>query len=171
MIENIIPLLGKSIESDDIKKLFVEYGFAYPKKTTCTANNDRIKGKFEKNGIIFYFGRGANSRYLKPVQAKTKGAYVALFSMIECTKKCTIELPFGVQYDTKPDELTAMLGTPKVVDFMGKTTTWRKNYTEKHEFIVCDNAYTDGTSLRSITLGFIYEPDLFTEEDYAKAGL
>jgi hypothetical protein len=170
MIEKLLPLLGKSIESEEIKALFTELGWVYPSKTTCTANNDKIKGKFDKDGVLLYFGRGANSRYLKPILAKTKGSYIGIFYMMEFTKKCKNELPFGLKYKMTPEELTAILGEPKVVNFMGTTTTWRKNYTDKHELIVSDSIIGDSDLLRSITLTFNYERDLYTMEEYEKTG-
>jgi hypothetical protein len=171
MIEKLIPLLGKSIESEEVKSLFRELGFTYPSKTTCTANNDSIKGKFEKEGIRLYFGRGANSRYAKPILGKAKGSFIGIFHMIEFTKKCKDGvMPLGVKYGMKPEELTDIFDEPKVVNFMGTTTTWRKNVTDKHELIVSDSS-SDGGFLRSITLIFNYEQDLYSMEEYEKAGL
>jgi hypothetical protein len=171
MLEKLISLLGKSIESDEIKSLFTELGFGYPSKTTCTANNDSIKGKFEKDGIRLYFGRGANSRYLKPILGKTKGSFIGIFYMVEFTKKCKDGvMPLGVKYAMKPEELTAILGEPKVVNFMGTTSTWRKNVSDKHELIVSDVS-SDSGFLRGITLSFIYEQDLYSMEEYEKAEL
>ena len=152
--------MGQSIESAEIKNLFAELGLKYPTKTTCTPNNSSVKGKFEHDGLLLYFTMGGNSRYLKPIPARVKNSYIGIFSMIEFTKKCTIALPFGVKFNAKPDELTTIFGTPKVTEFMGKSTIWRKNHTEKHEFMINDNLYNDGSSLRSITLTFNYEADL-----------
>jgi hypothetical protein len=159
MLEKLIALLGKSIESEEVKKLFMELGLKYPAKTTCTPNHSSVKGKFEKDGVLLYFTMGGNSRYLTPIPAKVKNSYIGIFSVIEFTKKCTIALPFGVKYNTTPEELTAIFGEPKVTDFIGKSTIWRKNYTDKHEFIVNDNVFTDGTKLRSVTLTFNWEAD------------
>jgi hypothetical protein len=170
MLKKLIPLLGKSIESEDIKNLFTELGFAYPSKTTCTANIDAIKGKFEKDGIRLYFGRGANSRYAKPILGKTKGSYIGIFHMIEFTKKCKDgTIPLGIKHTMTSEELTAIFGEPKVVNFMGKNTTWRKNITDKHELIVSDSEV--GSFLRGIIVSFNYERDLYTMEEYEKAGL
>jgi hypothetical protein len=171
MYDNLLPLLGKSIEDKDIKALLEEWNVPYPKSIYCTPNNTNLKGKIEKHCIRLYFGLGGNSRYLKPLPSSRANSFIAQFTMIEFTKKRTDSIPFGVRFDMTADELTAILGAPKVVDFMGKTTTWRKNYTKKHELIVSDSLYADGTSLRSMTLTFIYEPDLNTMEEYAKKGL
>lgn len=160
MLEKLIPLLGKSIEDEKIKTLFTEWNLPYPKSITCTPNNDSLKGKFEKNGIRLYFGMGSFSRFLKPIPAKRANSYIAQFTMIEFTPKRTDGMPFGVRFDMTADELTAIFGEPKVVDFLGKTTTWRKNYTDKHEVLMRDNVFTDGTTLRSITLTFIFEADM-----------
>jgi hypothetical protein len=171
MIENLISLLGKSIESDEIKDLLMSWNVAYPTKITCTADSPNLKGKIEKDCIRLYFGRGGNSRYLKPIPTRWKGGFVALFTMIEFTKKRKGGIPFEVEHSMTSEELTAILGEPVVVNFMGKTTTWRKNVTDKHELIVSDTVSTDETSLRSITLSFIYEQDLYTMEDYEKLKL
>jgi hypothetical protein len=171
MIENLVTLLGKSIESEEIKGLLESWRVLYPSKITCTADSPGLKGKIEKDCVRLYFGRGGNSRYMKPIPAKFKGGFIAMFTMIEFTKKRKGGIPFDVEHSMTPAELTAILGEPKVVEFMGTTTTWRKNYTEQHEFVVSDTLATDGTSIRSMTLTFHYEPDLYTMEDYEKAGL
>jgi hypothetical protein len=79
-------------------------------------------------------------------------------------------MPLGVKYAMEPEELTSILGEPKVVNFMGTTTTWRKNVSDKHELIVSDVS-SDSGSLRGIMLSFTYEKDLYSMEEYAKAGL
>jgi hypothetical protein len=95
-----------------------------------------------------------------------------MFSMIECTKKCAIELPFGVRYDMPSKELDKLFGQAKQTNFMNTlTSVWRKTFQERYEIIVSDNAYPDSTNLRTITIGFVSEQDLYTMEDYAKQGL
>jgi hypothetical protein len=170
MIDKLLPLLGKSIESDEIKDLLEDWRVLYPSKITCTADSPNMKGKIEKDCVRLYFGRGGNSRYLKPIPTRFKGGFVAMFTMIEFTKKRRGGIPFDVEHSMTPDELTAILGEPKVVEFVGTTTTWRKNLTDKHEFIVSDSVSTDGTAIRSMTLTFNYEEDLFTMEDYEAKG-
>ncbi len=159
MYDKLIPLLGKSIEDKEIKELLKEWNIVYPKSIHCTPNYTTLKGKIEKHCIRLYFGMGGNSRYLKPIATAREGRFIAQFTMIEFTPKRTDSIPFGVRFDMTPDELTAILGAPKVVNFMGTITTWRKSYTKKHELVVSDTLSTDGTSLRSMTLTFIYEPD------------
>jgi hypothetical protein len=170
MIESLLPLLGKSIEDKEIKDLLTEWNVVYPKSIYCTPNNSNLKEKIEKHCIRLYFGLGGNSRYLKPIPTARANSYIAQFTMIEFTPKRTDSIPLGVRFDMTPDALTAILGAPKVVDFLGKTTTWRKNYTDKHELIVSDSLFADGKSLRSMTLTFIYESDLNSIEEYEKAG-
>jgi hypothetical protein len=72
MLQKLISLLGKNVETREIKELYVEFGAAYPKTITCTANNDTLKGKIEKDGIKLYMGRGGYSKYLKPMLGKKK---------------------------------------------------------------------------------------------------
>ena len=171
MYDKLIPLLGKSIEDKEIKTLLEEWKIEYPKSIYCTPNYPVLKSKIEKHCIRLYFGMGGNSRYLKPITSSRANSYIAQFTMIEFTKKRTDSIPFGVTFAMTPDELTAILGAPKVTDFAGKTTTWRKNYTKKHELIVTDSIFPDGTAVRSMNLTFIYVPDLNTLEEYEKAGL
>jgi hypothetical protein len=170
-LENILLLLGKSLESTEIKALFAEWNVACPKVITCTANNEMVRTKMEQNGLKLYFGRGGNSRYLKPQPTTRKGSYTGLFTMIEFLPKYTNPMPFGVTMGMSDSELTAILGEPAVVDFMGKTTTWRKPYQEIYELVVSKTVWQDGKEVRAITLGFIYEPDLYTLEDYQKIAL
>ncbi len=165
MTEKLCKLLGKSIESDEIKALFAEWNVEYPKSTTCTPNHSTVKTKMEKDGVKLYFTVGGNSRFTKPIPAKKANSYIGIFSMIEFTKKCKLELPFKIERTMSAAEFTAILGEPKVVNFMGETTTWRKNFNETQEIIVSHNAYADGTRIESITIAFNYEPDLNTEED------
>jgi hypothetical protein len=170
MLDQLIPLLGMRVDSKEIKDIFTEWNAVFPKRVTCTANEPTIKGKVEKNCVRLYFGRGGNSRYLKPIPASWEGGYFGIFTMIEFTKKRKGDMPFDVEFEMEADELTEILGEPKTVEFMGITTTWRKNITDKHEFIVSDTLSTDGSSLRSMTVSFIYEADLYTMEEYEKAG-
>jgi hypothetical protein len=169
MLENLFKLLGRSIESQEIISLFKEWNVDYPTKITCTPNNDTVKTKMKKDGLILYFSMGGNSRYLKPIPAKTKNSYIGIFSMIEITDKCKLALPFGVSHLLKPEELTKILGKPKVTNFMGESTIWRKNINDKQEIFVNHNLYTDGSRINSITIIFNYETDL-TEDDYKKVG-
>ena len=170
MLEQLIPLLGMSIVSEEIKALFVDWRVPYPTSVTCTANKPSLKDKVEKNCIRLHFERGGNSRYLKPIPTTWKGGNVCIFTAIEFTKKRRSEIPFDLRFDMTAGEVTAILGAPVTAIFMGETTTWRKNITNKHELIVCDSLFKDGTSTRSMTVSFIYEANLSTMEDYEKAG-
>ena len=171
MLDQLIPLLGMRVDSKEIKDIFTEWNAIFPKRVTCTANEPNIKGKVEKNCVRLYFGRGGNSRYLKPIPASWEGGYFGIFTMIEFTKKRKGDMPFDVEFEMEADELTEILGEPKIVEVVGKTTIWRKNITDKHEFIVNETINVDGSVFRAMTVSFVYEPDLTTIEDYEKAGL
>jgi hypothetical protein len=171
MLEKLIPLLGYSLETEEIKAIYKDWNAQYPKRITCTANESNIKGKVEKDCIRLYFGRGAYSRYLKPIPTTWAGGFIGMLYMIEFTKKSRGGIPFDITHAMTADEITAIMGTPKVVEFMGTITTWRKNTSDKHELIVSDTTSTNGSTIRGITLSFIQEPDLYTMEDYEKAGI
>jgi hypothetical protein len=170
MLEKLIPLLGKRIDSDEIRAIYTSWNAIFPKRVSCTANEPNIKGKVEKDCIRLYFGRGGNSRYLKPLPTSWVGGYFGMLYMIEFTKKSRGGIPFDVTHAMSGEELTAIMGEPKIVEFMGTITTWRKNTSKKHELIVSDTTSSDGTTIRGITLSFIYEPDLYTMEEYEKEG-
>ena len=168
MLDQLIPLLGMRVDSKEIKDIFTEWNAIFPKRVTCTANEPMIKGKIEKNCVRLHFGRGGNSRYLKPIPTSWEGGYFGIFTMIEFTKKRKGNMPFDVEFEMEAEELSEILGESKTDESI---TTWRKNITDKHELVVSDTLSTDGTSLRSITVSFVYEPDLFTMEEYELKGL
>lgn len=172
MLDELIALLGKSIESDEIRALFAAWNVTFPKKTFCTANVPSIGScKMEREGMKMYFAKGGNSRYMKPIKGVRKSSFICMFSMIEFQKKRKGGIPFGVRYDMSYDELTSVLGKPVVTNLVSTTTVWRKRYEGNYELIVSDDLFKDGKKLRSITFSFVYERDLDTLEDYEKAGL
>jgi hypothetical protein len=91
--------------------------------------------------------------------------------MIEITKKCKLELPFKIQRLMSSGKLTKILGEPKIINFISKTTIWRKNFNETQKIVVSHDVFTYGTQIESITIIFDYDPDLSIEEDYKKIGL
>ena len=171
MIEKLIPLLGKSLESEDIKNLLTEWRVPYPKSITCTADNPVVKGKIEKDCVRLHFGRGGSSKYLKPIPTRFKGGFVGIFTNFEFTKKRVGGMPFGVEFKMSEAEITKIMGEGVKNNFLTDTTTWRKNYSDKHEFIVVDILNKDSSVTRSMNFTFIYEAHLLTLDDYEKAGL
>ncbi len=157
-MENLVSLLGHSIESPEIKELLTEWRVPYPSKITCTVEEPDLKAKIEKDCIRLYFTRGGNSPYLKPIPTKWKGGFVGLFTSIEFTKKRKGGIPFGVEHNMTEAELTSLLGEPIRTNLNEGTTTWRKNYSDKHEFVVSDIKFKDGTHSRSMKLGLVFEP-------------
>ena len=162
MLDQLIPLLGMRVDSKEIKDIFTEWNAIYPKRVTSSTNEPNIKGKIEKNCVRLHFGRGGNSRYLKPIPASWEGGYFGIFTMIEFTKKRKGDMPFEVEFEMEASELTEILGEPVVVD---SSTTWRKNITDKHELVVLDSII-DKEPTRSMKVSFVYEPDLYTMEEY-----
>ena len=159
-MENLVSLLGQPIESPEIKNLLIEWRVPYPSKITCTVEEPDLKAKIEKDCIRLYFTRGGNSPYLNPIPTKWKGGFVGIFTSIEFTKKRKGGIPFGVEHNMTEVELTAILGEPIKSNLGGENTTWRKNFSDKHEFVVTDVKSNDGTLVRSMKLGFILETEL-----------
>jgi hypothetical protein len=172
MLDELIALLGKSIESDEIRALFAAWNVNFPKKTFCTAEVPSIGScKMEREGMKMHFARGGNSRYMKPIKGVRKSSFICMFTKIEFQKKRKGVVPFGVRHDMNYDELTAILGKPMVTNAVSTVTVWRKRYEGSYELIVTDDLHKDGKKLRSITFSFMYEPNLDTLADYEKAGL
>jgi hypothetical protein len=172
-MEHLENLLGKSIESDEIKALFVEWKVPYPKKTTSTANNSSLGDcKMKRDGYSLHFHIGFNSRFAKPMLAAKKGSYIAILREIIFTPKYKGVLPFGLAVDMTADQITKVLGSPKVVNFMHlDTITWRKPYQDRLEVIVYDSELEKGKFLRELRISLLWDADLNTMEDYEKAGL
>jgi hypothetical protein len=173
MIEKLETLLGKSIESDEIKTLFKEWGVPYPKKTTSTANNSSLGDcKMKRDGYSLHFHIGYNSKYAKPIAAKKKGSYTGLLREIIFTSKYKGQLPFGLEVNMEATAITKILGEPEKVSFMNlETVTWRKYYKDKFEVIAYDTEIEKGKFIREVRISLTWDNDLNTMEDYTKAGL
>jgi hypothetical protein len=171
VIDELLPLLGKSLETPEIKTLFTAWNAPFPKKVTCTANNDRVATKLRKDGIELEFGRGGYSRYKKPIPGARKGSFIGMLNLIVVTPDYAGALPFPISPAVQPDELTKVFGKPNVVDFMGMTTTWRGTFAKKYELVASTVASLDGTTLKTMYVNYLWEPDLYTLDDYVAAGL
>ena len=45
MVDQLIALMGHSIESEEVKKLLVDWNVIYPRKVFCTEENPILKDK------------------------------------------------------------------------------------------------------------------------------
>jgi hypothetical protein len=161
MLDKLLSLLGKSVDTKEIKALYEEFGAKYPKKITGNSDTSMLKGRVKKDGIELHFGVVKNGKYLKPKEINKKGTFIALFTMIEITKEYKGEIPHGIKYNMGADELTKILGKPKEVNFMGKSFIWKKNISDKHEIKIDDSRGMDETEpfTRTIMLQFIWEDE------------
>jgi hypothetical protein len=161
MLEKLLSLLGKSVETQEIKDLYKSFGAAYPKKITGNADTSMLKGRVEKDGIELHFGVGGNSKHLTNIPTSKAGTYIARFMMIEITAKYKGEIPHGIQFDMSAEALTKILGKPKEVNFMGKSFIWKKSINDKQEIKIDDSRGMDETEpfVRHIMLQFIWEDD------------
>jgi hypothetical protein len=163
MIERILQEMGKSIESEEIKKLLVELGFSYPKKVTVTPNNPSLAVKFIKDGLKLGFHLGANHLELKPIRAKRANSYIPRLRFIIFDKKTyNGEFPFGVDYKISQAEIEQKIGKPKIDNFVIVTTFWKIPYADRFEFQITEVNGTD----REIQITFPYDANLNLEEDY-----
>jgi hypothetical protein len=161
MLEKLLSLLGTSVDTQEIKDLYAEFGAKYPTKITGNADTSMLKGRVKKDGIELHFGAVKNGKYLNPKPTKTAGTNIALFVMIQILDKYKGEIPHGIKYNMSADELTKILGKPKEVNFMGKSFIWKKNISDKHEIKIDDSRGMDETEAftRTIMLQYIWEED------------
>jgi hypothetical protein len=173
MIERLEALIGKSIESDEIKALFAEWNVAYPKKTTVTPNNSSLGDcKMKRDGLSLHFHFGGNSKFAKPIPAVRKGSFTALLREIIFTPKYQGNLPFGLSINMTSQEITKILGEPKIVNFMNlDSIIWRKPYKNKFEVLASDVELEKGKFVKEMRISVMLDADLNTLEDYEKAGL
>jgi hypothetical protein len=161
MLEKLLSLLGTSVDTQEIKDLYAEFGAKYPTKITGNADTSMLKGRVKKDGIELHFGVTANGKYLKPKKTEKEGTYIAMFLMIQILDKYKGELPHGIKYNMSADELTKILGKPKELNFMGKSFIWKKNISDKHEIKIDDSRGMDETEAftRTIMLQYIWEEE------------
>jgi hypothetical protein len=161
MLEKLLSLLGTSVDTQEIKDLYAEFGAKYPTKITGNSDTTMLKGRVKKDGIELHFGATKNGKYLNPKPTKTAGTYIALFVMIQILEKYKGELPHGIKFNTSADELTKILGKPNELNFMGKSFIWKKNISDKHEIRVEDARGMNEAEpfVRQIFLQFIWESE------------
>jgi hypothetical protein len=159
--QELLPFLGLSIESQEVRDLILKYDTKYPSYTTCTGNSFGLKSVLEKNTLVLYFGPGFNCSFTKPILAKRKGSYIQQVTAIGFMRNYKGMLPFELKAGMSNEKLTKILGEPSVNNIVIKTTTWRKQINDKMELIIgqidCKNEFN---------ISFLYNPDLNTMEDY-----
>jgi hypothetical protein len=161
MLEKLLNLLGTSVDTQEIKDLYAEFGAKYPTKITGNADTTMLKGRVKKDGIELHFGATRNGKYLKPKETAKKGTYIAVFVMIQILKDYKGEIPHGIKFNMKTEDLTKILGAPREDNFMGKSFYWKKEISDKHEIRVEDCRGMDENEpfVRQIFLQFIWEND------------
>jgi hypothetical protein len=160
MLEKLLNLLGTSVDTQEIKDLYAEFGAKYPTKITGNADTSMLKGRVKKDGIELHFGvTSSGSKYLKPKKTEKEGTFIAMFLMIQILKNYKGDIPHGIKFNMTADELTKILGKPKEVNFMGKSFIWKKNISDKHEIKIDDSRGMDENEpyTRSIMLQYIWE--------------
>jgi hypothetical protein len=161
MIIKLLSLLGTSVDTQEIKNLYADFGAKYPTKITGNADTSMLKGRVKKDGIELHFGVTANGKYLNPKKTEKEGTYIAMFLMIQILKDYKGEIPHGIIFDMTSDELTKILGKPREDNFMGKNFYWKKNISDKHEIRVedCRGMNEDEPFVRQIFLQYIWEAE------------
>ena len=96
MVDQLIALMGHSIESEEVKKLLVDWNVIYPRKVFCTEENPILKDKIEKHCVRLYFGIAGASPFLTRIPTGWEGGYIAQLVRIEFTTKRTYFITFDI---------------------------------------------------------------------------
>ncbi len=154
MLDKLVPLIGKSIETEEIKEIFKSWNAQYPKRLFCTDLEPNVKAKVEKDCIRLYFGKGQKTKFLNPIPTSWEGGFVAILTHIEFTKKSRGGIPFDITFQMTPAELTHLLGDSVEVetDDKAKKQFWSRKVGDKHELLVEDVYSASNETNRTILL-------------------
>ncbi len=166
MIDHLIGLLGSSIESEEIKSVFTNWRALYPEKTTINPSRPTPMAKVEKDCVRLHFGLGGNSKHMKPIPSEWKDTYIMMLTAIEFTRKRKGGIPFDIEFSMTDDELTSVLGKPKVIKGEIPTKFWKKTYLKKYELVVSEVIMDPKTIVRKMVVTFKHEDGLENYEDY-----
>lgn len=119
-IQDIIPLLGKPINTPEMQAFFEQYGFTYPKTDTLSA-------KSAINMQVITVGNGKSPAELnfyllvhhdrcQPVPAERKNRYYPVFVHAIVHADAPTGMPFGIQTDWTYEQLCEVLGPPAADD-------------------------------------------------------
>ncbi|MDZ7879652.1 MAG: hypothetical protein U5L45_18385 [Saprospiraceae bacterium] len=174
MINELVPLIGKRLDSDEIRAIFTAWNVPIPKKTACTANNSSMGDcKLRKDGLSLQFGMGGHGELVKPIQIDKKGSRFEGICIFVCAQKgYEGAFPFDISIEMTAEELTKILGEPKEDDFMGiYTRTWRKDFEGDYEVLYIENIFDGKKREVQMRIQCKWDNALETLADYEKMGL
>ena len=117
-IQECIKILGKPINSEDVKSFLEEYQFKYPKTDTITNRKPTDYRSYwvesKKNKTLLLFQCYIYNTSFKPLLSSKKGTYYPLAIDIRFEDNSKIEdLPFGLKAQMTFEEIVNLIGKPQ----------------------------------------------------------
>jgi hypothetical protein len=114
MINKIIPLLGKPLQSKEVKSFLASYGFKYPKKDSISnlAQEREFWIENKKAGVLLLFSVQPYNPDYRPIAGSKKGMYIPIFVRALFDGKGVFEFPFDLNFKLNFDQLKKKLGKP-----------------------------------------------------------
>jgi hypothetical protein len=114
MINEIISLLGKHLQSKEVKSFLAKYGFKYPKKDSISnrAQEREIWIENKKAGVSLLFRVQPYNPDYRPVVGNKKGMYIPIFVRALFNDRGAFKFPFDLNFKLSFDQLKKKLGKP-----------------------------------------------------------
>lgn len=160
MLTKLIGLMGKPIQSEEMRAFFEENEIKYPKKDTIsTRGYDRdfwVESK--KTGMNFLFSiEVLNDKY--PIdRGEYKGVFIPILKHISFQGKANVDYPSQVSYKSSLEDLNAKFGEPIIINksFLGTVHIWKLIQDTTQDIIFQINYNVDKESISVMSL-VLYE--------------
>lgn len=179
MINNIISVLGKPLQSKEIKSFLAKHGFKYPKKDSIS--NRAVETNFwienKKAGVSLLFSVQPYNPDYKPVAGSKKGMYIPIFIQANFDEKGEFEFPFDVNFKLSFNQLKKKLGKPTLksseispswLNEDGTESFYRWSKVVKRDVLFGVEYNSEKAGIRDITLGIKYNLSIFDLYDELK---
>lgn len=174
MLTKLIELMGKPIQSDEVRAFFEENGIKYPKKDTLTTRGyDRdfwVAGK--KIGINFLFSIEVFNQKYTIGRGERKGVFIPILKYIGFQEKAKIDYPSQVSYKSSLEELNTKLGEPTIIhkSSWGTSHIWKLVQDTTKDIIFQINYDVEDDSISEMSLGLQEKTELIALYDVLSGG-
>lgn len=173
-MEQLIHLLGKPINSPEIKLVLEQYKLKYPKKDFITNKSSDRTYWIENNklGIALYFQLQSFSLLYSPLPGEKKGHFIPYLTKIKWTNnKTNFQIPYSLSFDLSFNEIVTILGVPTIKSSDVATVwinddgsesfyRWFKTIDRQKDTVFMLEYNNDKNSVRSIEIGIEYRTAL-----------
>jgi hypothetical protein len=179
MINKIISVLGKPLQSKEVKSFLAKHGFKYPKKDSIS--NRSVETEFwienKKAGVSLLFSVQPYNPDYRPVADSRKGMYVPIFIQADFNEKGEFEFPFDLNFKLSFDQLKKKLGKPTLksseispvwLNEDGTESFYRWSKVVKGDVLFNVEYNCEKASIRYMSLGIKYNIIIFELYDELK---